>query len=81
MYEVKFYPDFGECGGDEVSEIIDMFNSKYDILLNKSVSEVYEEEELCFSCKTEDRLLWRLLSEIAKNFDLNRLSVEHVKGD
>ena len=78
MYIIKFAANIDGLGGDELGEKLDNFNSSNEILLNQKVKAEYREDNIRFTCQTEERLLSRLLVQICERFEIDNMVLSNL---
>jgi hypothetical protein len=76
IYKVDFYINLCGATDDEVNEVTEYLNENCELLLNKKVNVVNSNDETYYTCKTEKRLIPKLLVVLCE-----RYNIEHIEID
>ena len=68
VYAINIYPNFCGAGSHEIEDDIKDFNAKFDILMNKKLRLVEENDVMYYTCCTENRFLSNLCTAIFERY-------------
>ena len=75
IYRIDFWINLCGASEDEIKSAIEDLNNDCEILLNQEVKLLNNNDETYFTCKTEKRLVSRLLSEIFNRYNIERIEI------
>lgn len=75
IYRIDFWLNLCGASKDEINSVVNDLNKDCEILLNKEVKLLNKNDETYFTCKTEQRLVPKLLTEIFDRYNIERIEV------